>query len=135
MVPARELVFIEIGERRRRGRDELRTRSQGAVGGHWCKALVPRTYVLADVASEEPVARHPRFQIRERPTPLDGEVGDAAARVERARRGERAGGAGVETAGTGAAAVELKGKIGLQRRIGEHDADEREGTELRIDQH
>ena len=66
---------------------------------------------------------------------LDGEVGDAARRVQHARLDERVRGAGLEAAATRAAPIRCEGEIGSERGIGEDDADEGERAQRRVDEH
>ena len=67
------------------------------------RELVPRAHELAVVASVDAVAHHAPQLRRNRAVQLDGEIGDAAPRIELLRRGDRAGGAGGYTRRAGAA--------------------------------
>ena len=96
---------------------------------------VPRTDVLAHVAAEQPVAHVASVGLVELTGMLDGEVGDAAPRVEHARCDECAGWTGVETGAAGAAAIRLEGQVGGEIRVGQHDADEGERAPVGVDQH
>src|SRR5579864_8000549 len=80
--------------------------------------LVPGTYELTVIAAEDAVAdRRPQLH-RDRALVLDGEVGDAAPRIEPEGCHDRAGGAGWN-AGLTAAAVRARRLIERQREIGE----------------
>src|SRR5205814_10329690 len=61
------------------------------------RLAVPRADVLADVAPESPLADQRTQRLVDVTAMLDREVRDAPARVERVGRGERRGGARVET--------------------------------------
>jgi hypothetical protein len=65
---------------------------------------------------------------------LDGEIGDAASRVEHVGCHEGLGGAGVETGATAAAPVG-EGLVDLERGRGQERADEEPGAELGVEQH
>src|ERR1041385_275921 len=78
------------------------------------KADVPRAHVLADVTAEQPLADLGALAVREFSAVLDREIRNARARIEIAGRDECLRRACVETAGAGAAAIGLKGQIGLE---------------------
>src|SRR5271155_809078 len=62
------------------------------------RLAVPGTHILADVAADDSIAHGGAKLVGNRSAEFDGEIGDAAARVEHIRRGERLRGAGIETA-------------------------------------
>ena len=69
------------------------------------RAAIPGAHVLADVAAED-LAAHLRAQRLGNGAPLlDGQVGDAAARVHLVGRDQSARGAGIDAARAAAAAV------------------------------
>src|SRR5439155_12431302 len=117
-------VAVARGERGVVHRQELRRVSRGGGDGRPRgelgvfrgdrELLVPGTYVLADVAAEQPVAHLDLLGGGERAASLDREIRDAAARVQLARGDEGLGGAGVEAAAAGAAAVATEGEIRRQ---------------------
>src|SRR5688572_7208087 len=101
-LPERRIVELEqVGERRR---GELGPRQEGAVGAGRVGEAVPRADRQAIVAAIDAVAdRLPEF-LGDRALMLDGEIGDAAARIELERRRKRVGRADVEAARAAAAA-------------------------------
>src|SRR5690606_22498302 len=70
---------------------------------------------------------------RDRSLVLDGEVGDAAPRVEPVGRGESVGRADVEAGMAGPAMVHLR-LVGIELRGGEDRAEEEPGTEFAADE-
>ena len=66
---------------------------------------------------------------------LDREIRDAGPCVQVARAGEGIRGTGVEAAAASAAPVRIERQVGREGGIGEHDADEREGADLGVNQH
>src|SRR5205085_7858908 len=89
---------------------------------------VPRTHVLADVAAEEPLPDGLATRVIDVAAMLDGEVGDAAARVEHVRRRERLRRTRVETRGARAAATRQR-PVERERGGGENDPDEEQRAE------
>src|SRR5690606_7963567 len=87
------------------------------------REAVPRTGELAVVAAVDPVADRRAQRFGNRTLVLDGEVRDAAPRVQPVGRDDRAGGAGVDAAGA-APAVLADRLVGRQREIGVERADE-----------
>ena len=73
-----------------------------------CGELVPRADGQAVVAAIDAVADRRAEFVRDRPLVLDGEVGDAAPRIEPVGRGKGVGRAGVEAGAAGAAMVLLR---------------------------
>src|SRR5580658_6261476 len=69
------------------------------------RLAVPGAHILADVAADNSIAHWSAKLVGNRSAEFDGEIGDAAARVEHIRRGERLRGAGIETARTSAAEI------------------------------
>src|SRR5262249_29329454 len=66
---------------------------------------------------------------------LDGQVAEAAARVEPAGGGERGRGAGVQAGGAGAAVAGLVGGIGLKRQGGEQGAGGEKNAQVPVEEH
>src|SRR6266542_5739602 len=95
---------------------------------------VPRTDALADVAAELPWAELAFERRVDGAAMLDGEIGDAAPRVEHIGRHEGLGGAGVETGATATAAID-QGVVEIERGRGQEGADEEPGAELGVEQH
>ena len=96
---------------------------------------VPRTDLLTDVTTEDPVA-DPGPQVRcDRAAILDCERADAAAGVEHPRLHERAGRAGVEAGGAGAAVVHLERRVGRQVEVGEQRREQKVAAGAGIDEH
>ena len=91
---------------------------RGGVG-----ELVPRAGGQAVVAAIDAVADGGTKLARDRPLVLDGEVGDAAPRIEPVGGREGVGGAGVEAGAAGAAMVGL-GRVRLEFGRGEDRAQE-----------
>ena len=87
------------------------------------RELVPRAHELAVVAAVDAVAQHAAQFHRNRAVQLDGEIGNAAPRIELIGRGDRAGGTG-GNAGRAGAAVRAGGLVHRQRQVGEDLADE-----------
>ena len=80
---------------------------EGWVYGGW-SFPVPRTHVLADVATEHVVAYAGTHLFRNRAAEFNGEVGDTAAGVEceiGTSWNYRLCGAGIDAAGAGAASI------------------------------
>ena len=99
------------------------------------RLAVPRAHLLAHVAAEQPVADSgPQF-VRDRAAQLDGQVADAAPRVELIGRDERVGRTGVQARGAGAAVVGREGRVGLEREIEQQGAEEEIAAQLLVDQH
>ena len=88
---------------------------------------VPRTGELAVVAAVDPVADQRPQRLGDRAVQLDGQVRDAAARVELVRRDDRAGRTRVEAGGAGAA-VRADGRRRRQRQVGVELAQEELGA-------
>src|SRR5690606_10827877 len=87
------------------------------------RELVPRTGHLAIVAAIDAVADQWPHVLRNTAFELDGQVGDAAPRVELARSQDRLRRAQVD-AGLAAAAVLAGGRIDGQRQVDQDLADE-----------
>ncbi|MBY0491115.1 MAG: hypothetical protein K2R93_14830 [Gemmatimonadaceae bacterium] len=66
---------------------------------------------------------------------LDGEIADAPVCIEHARRREGAGGAGVEAAGAGAAAIGVEGGTDLERELEQQRGEKEMGAGPRRDEH
>src|SRR5690606_7647025 len=79
-------------------------RGQRGVGGARLRRAIEGADLLADVAAEDPAPDRRPQRARDGAAQLDGEVGDAAARVERVGVDEGARGAGVEAGAAAAAA-------------------------------
>src|SRR6185437_3721421 len=95
---------------------------------------IPGTDVLADVASEGPVAERLGLLVGDRAFVLDRPVADASSGVELIRPVEGIGRAGFEASGAGPAVVRLVWGIVGQFEIDQHRAKDREATGLAIDQ-
>ena len=104
-------------------------RHQAALAGE----AVPRTGVEAVVAAVNAVADRGAKLLRDRAFQLDGQVGDAAARVELERCGDCAGRAGVDAACAFAAVVALR-LVRLQHGGGEDLGDEKPVAESAADE-
>src|SRR5207253_4121497 len=92
----------------------------------WSSDVCSSDLVLAHVAAEQPLAHEPLLGVAELGGVLDGEVRDAAPRVEHARCDECTGRTGVQTGAAGTAAVRLERQVGGELRVGQHDTDESE---------
>src|SRR5262249_38299555 len=119
----------EVGEAR--GLQFVPRRKLHLVAG--LRELVPRAYRQTIVAAEDAVADRGAQLARNRPRVLDGEVGDAAARIEPVGRGERRRRADVETSTTSAAVIDLR-RVRRQIERGEDRAEEQPRPELARDQ-
>ena len=91
---------------------------------HWISVITPlssgtpRANLLADIATEEPIARRfAEFQRYGR-AQFDGEITDALRRIENARLGKRFGRTGIETGRAGPAMVGGERFIRRQFEIG-----------------
>ncbi len=136
-----------IGVPRKRARNAASSRSEQlgerrvvAFGSHaelrLARALrefVPRADGEAIVAAEDAVAHRCAEARRDMPLMLDGEVGDAGARIDLVGRGEGVRRANVETAPAGPAMI-LLGRVGLDLGGGEDRADEQPRAELARDE-
>src|SRR5206468_12785338 len=91
------------------------------------------TYVLADVAAEEPVADRRTKIFGDRAPMLDRQVRDAATGVEDVRPDERLGRARVQARATRSATVGLRA-VNVQLGGGQHDADEEIRAEIGPDE-
>src|SRR5262249_19381985 len=91
---------------------------------------VPRTHFLAHIAAEDPLPYLLGQRSRDIAAVLDGQVRDAAARVEHVRADEGTRRRRVEARGAGSAVTRNALAEG-QRRGREHDADEEVGAERR----
>ena len=107
--------------RRRPGRAGSTRSAQGSSspdgGPHRCPP-VRRAHLLALVAPVDAIAERDAVLDRERPLRLE-QPGEAAPRVDHARRGDRAGGTPVEAAVARPAAVLDRARGGRHRRIGD----------------
>ena len=81
------------------------------------RELVPRAGQLAVIAAVDAVADQRSQLLRDRVGEFDGEVGDAAARIELPRRGDGSGRTSGD-AGLAAAAMTAASAVGGQRQIG-----------------
>src|SRR5262245_10568286 len=134
MKPLAKLLLAQSDELPRIGRHVLRPRRQGRVFQRGREPLVPRTDVLADVASIYELA-HQRTQLRrDGRAMLDGEVRDAARGVEHAWLDERVRRAGVQASRARAAAVGLERRVGFERDVDEEDAEKKERAFIRVDE-
>ena len=97
------------------------------------RELVPGADGEAIVAAIDAVADRLAKLSRDRPLVLDGEVGNAAARIEPVGRRESARRAGVEAGAAGAAMV-VFGRVGGKRGGGEDRAEEQPGAEIARDE-
>ena len=95
-----------------------------------CGELVPRADRQAIVAAIDAVADRRAEFLRDRPLMLDGQVGDAAPRIEPVGRGKGIGRAGVEAGAAGAAMVALR-RVGRQLERREDRAEEQPGADAR----
>ena len=120
--------IVEPSERREARRVQRLARREGRLG-MGARELVPRADGQAVVATIDSVA-HGRAQgARDVALVLDGEVGDAAARVDPVGRREGIRRADVEAAAAGAAMVHL-GLVGSQIEGGEDLSQEQPGAEF-----
>ena len=85
--------------------------------GRRLREAVPRAHELAVVAAIDAVADQRAQLLGDAPCELDGEVGDAAPRVELVGRDDRAGGADVDAARAGAAMSVAGGVAGSGRSV------------------
>ena len=95
--------------------------------------LVPRAGGQAIVAAIDAVADRLAEFVRDRPLVLDGEVGDAAPRIEPVGCREGVGRAGVEAGAAGAAMVLLR-RVRLDLGRGEDRAEKQPRAELAADE-
>ena len=93
------------------------------------RKLVPWTDRQAIIAAVDSVADGRAQFTRDGPLVLDGEIRDAAARIEPIRRGERGGGADVDAGAAGAATVRLR-RVRRQLERGEDRAEKQPRSEL-----
>src|ERR1035437_8416954 len=118
-----ELRVVEPGELRKPGRAQSLARGElGLAALH--RELVPRANRQAIVAAIDAVAYSRAEFMRDRPLMLDGEIRNAAPRIEAVRLRKRRGRADVETGTACAATVRLR-RIGRQIERGENRAEEK----------
>src|SRR3990172_3282958 len=94
---------------------------------------VPRADKLAVVAAEDAIADERAQLLGDRPAQLNGEVGNAAARVEIVRRDDRAGRTDIH-AGAAGAAVIFDRYLDRQRQVGIYLAQKKPRTRAAVDQ-
>ena len=123
---SRRASSASLGARKALARGEL-----GFAALH--REFVPRTNRQAIVAAVDAVAhQRPQFA-RDRAFVLDGQIRNAAPRIEPVRLGERRSRADIETGAAGAAIVGL-GCVGRQIERGEDRAEKQPRAELARDQ-
>lgn len=96
-------------------------------------AAIPRTGIEAGVAAKQSVATLCGLLVGQFGAILDGEIGDAAARVECAVGGERVRGTSVDTFGAAAAVVGLR-RVVVERQRADNFANHRVRTERGVDE-
>src|SRR5262249_4814192 len=104
----------------------------GRLVAGW-RELVPRAHRQTMVAAEDAVADRGAQLARNRPLVLDGEVRDAAARIEPIGCGKRRRRADVKTSTTSAAVIDLR-RVRRQIERGEDRAEKQPRAELARDQ-
>ena len=91
--------------------------------------------MLTDVAAENPIS-HLRTQVfGDGILQFDGEVGNAAARVNCAVWQDALGGAGIDAAGACAAVVGGEGIVGFEANSKQNFSEKKCGASLRVDEH
>src|SRR5690606_9940065 len=108
---------VELGEIAQQGCGKFGAGVEGGLPGRLRK-LVPRAHSEAVVAAIDAVAHGAAEFARDRPGVFDGEVGDAAARIELVGGGEGVRRADVEAGAAGAAGV-FTDWIGREVGVGE----------------
>src|SRR5215469_8301938 len=105
------------------------------------RAMVPRTNVLADIATEDVRSHRRPLGFRDRPAKFDGEIRNAEARVDRisalgGRRNDRTGWAGIYTTRAGTAAIRRRGifRIGFDFERDQQFSQEEPRAALLIDE-
>src|SRR5262249_13490565 len=93
------------------------------------RELVPRAYRQAIIAAEDAIADCGAEFTRDRTFVLDGEIGDATARIEPVGRGKRGGRADIETRAATTAMIDL-GRVRRQLDRREDRAEEQPRAEL-----
>src|SRR3546814_12032174 len=106
-------------------RREFGARQEGRIG-RALRELVPRADGEAVVAAVDAVAHGCTERARDLPLVLDGELGDAASRIEPIGSEEGLRRADVEAAQAGAAMVALR-RVALRRQTCDHTAEEQPG--------
>ena len=106
----------QVGQRRR---GQLGAGQEGPVGARGVGEAVPRADREAIVAAVDAVADRRAEFLRDRPLMLDGEVGDAAPRIELERRRKGVGRAGVEAGACSCRSASRAASSGveLERRV------------------
>ena len=126
-----EELLVRPGQRLAQRR--VRTRGEmGFAGGD--RPLVPRTDVEAVVAPEDAVAEGFAVLDGDGPLVLDGQVGEALARIHLIGRDDRRGRTGVDAAGTGPAAVGFPRGRDLELQGRQDDAEEEPGAGPAVDE-
>src|SRR5690606_302082 len=97
--------------------------------------LVPRAYQLAVVAAEYPVAHRGAQLLGNGALELDGQVGDAAPRIQDIGADKGIGGAAAQAGAATAAVVAGEGFVHRQRQVGVQLAEKEIAAGLRVDQH
>src|SRR5690349_13569589 len=134
-VAAPECILVHAPDRAGVRRGDPGPRCERRIIGRSGEAHIPRADVLADVAAEHPVPHLLALGRSELAVVLDREVRDARAGVEIAGPDERLRRTGVKTARARAAPIGFERRIGLDVRVSQHNADERERADLRTNEH
>jgi hypothetical protein len=124
-----------IVERGELGKTRSGERRAGCEG-HLARALrklVPRTDRETIVATIDAIAHGGAKFARDVALVLDGEIGNAAPRIEHIRRGERARGTDIHAAPAGAAMIGRR-RVRRQRKRREQRAQKEPGTEVARDE-
>src|SRR5262245_54889086 len=129
-----EFFFGEAQKFDQIGRVEIRPWLEGEFA-RWRRLSVPGADLLADVAAEEPVADARPPLIGNGASQLDGQITDAAARVEDAGGGEGIGGTGVEAGSASAAVAGLEGRIRSQLDVQQQAGEEEVTAEVLVQEH
>jgi len=115
---------VEEKQRRQLGRVAVGRRRKVRLAARQ-RPMVPRTDLLAYVATEDPIAQR-RPQVRRDGTgQLDGQIADAAAGVELPGIDQRAGGTSVEARPAGPAVARLDRRV-VAQRFGRQQCGEKE---------
>jgi hypothetical protein len=126
---AQEFVFLPREQLDQRGPVEVVADAEiRLVAAH--RELVPRAHQLAVVAAEDAVADQRAQGFVDAAFVFDGEVADAATRVQAVRRDDRLGRADLDAA-RAAAAVRGRRRIDRQRQVDEEFAEEEPAAAVR----
>ncbi len=97
-------------------------------------ASIPGTHLLADIAAENPISDTRSQFRRDRTTLFDGQIADAARRVQNIGFDERGGRTGIQARSTRAAVISLLGGVVVEFLVSEQSGQEEPASQLPVEQ-